>query len=70
MSARRFPRCGSTRVARLLYWRFVVQAVFEKVVIRPAGKGRRFTPERVELVPRPEYPGADYPVLPDEEGAA
>lgn len=52
------------------YWRSVAQAVFEKVVIRPAGKGRRFSPSRVELVPRPEYPDADHPVLPDEEGAA
>jgi site-specific DNA recombinase len=52
------------------YWRSIIQTVFEKVIIRPAGKGRRFTPERVELVPRPEYRDADYPVLPDEEGAA
>jgi DNA invertase Pin-like site-specific DNA recombinase len=52
------------------FWRSVVATVFEKVIIRPAGKGRRFTPDRVELVPRPEYPDADHPVLPDEEGAA
>jgi hypothetical protein len=43
------------------FWRDVVQTVFEKVVIKAHWHGRRFSADRVELVPRPEYPDAVQP---------
>jgi hypothetical protein len=45
------------------FWRRIVGAVFERVVILPAGKGRRFSPKRVFLEPREGYEGAMWPVL-------
>ena len=42
------------------FWRSVVGAVYEKVVVEP-WRGRRFSPERVKLVPRPQFKGAAVP---------
>lgn len=43
------------------FWRGVVGAVFEQVVIKRAGKGPRFSPERVQLIPREGYEGVVWP---------
>jgi site-specific DNA recombinase len=43
------------------FWRGVVGAVFEQVIIKRAGKGRRFSPDRVQLIPREGYEGVVWP---------
>lgn len=45
------------------FWRGVVGAVFEKVTIHPAGKGRRFSPDRIVLHPREGFESARLPVI-------
>jgi site-specific DNA recombinase len=45
------------------WWRNLVGAVFEQIVVDPAGKGSRFAPERVRLIPRQGFEAAATPVL-------
>lgn len=44
------------------FWRGVIGAVFEQVIIKPAGKGRRFSPYRVQLISREGYEGIVWPM--------
>jgi site-specific DNA recombinase len=55
------------------FWRSVVGAVFERVDVA-SWRGRRFNPDRVTLVPRPEFPDAarpwptwDLPTMPPDQ---
>jgi hypothetical protein len=45
------------------WWRTLVGAVFKQIIIDPAGKGRRFRPERVRLVPNPGFKAAKRGLL-------
>jgi site-specific DNA recombinase len=43
------------------FWRAIVQAVFERVEVQSNWHGRRFSADRVRLLPRPQFPGAAEP---------
>ncbi|MDP9331508.1 MAG: recombinase family protein [Actinomycetota bacterium] len=49
------------------WWRDLLGTVFKEIIIEPAGKGSRFRPERIRLVPREGFEGAATPVLREGE---
>lgn len=49
---------GDAEPEWLDYWRSAIATVFGRVVVRPVGSGKRFSPSRIELHQRPEYPEA------------
>jgi hypothetical protein len=44
------------------FWRTIVQTVFDRIEVAANWSGRRFSPGRLTLLPRPEYPEAAEPV--------